>query len=62
MKTFQTTLQIILLVLSGLSLMLIIKQVLESNYSTNHLYLILIFCLPVLLCFVLSASLLSQKK
>lgn len=62
MKTFQTTLQIILLVLSGLSLMLIIKQVLESNYSTNHLYLILVFCLPVLFCFALSASLLSQKK
>lgn len=62
MKTFQTTLQVILLILSGLSLMLIIKQVLESNYSTNHLYIIIAFCMPVLFCFVLSASLLSQKK
>jgi len=62
MKTFQTTLQVILLILSGLSLMLIIKQVLESNYSTNHLCLIIVFCLPVIFCFVLSASLLSQKK
>jgi hypothetical protein len=62
MKTFQKTLQIILLSISGLSLILIIKQILQSNYSTNHLCLIILFCLPVLACFGISASLLTQKK
>lgn len=62
MKTFQKTLQVVLFTLSTLTLILIFNQILESNYSTNRLILVMFFCLPICLSFAISLNLLLEKK
>lgn len=61
-KSIQTVFQFTLLITSGLALMLIAYRVLNTHYSNNNLIFIGIFTLPVVLSFIFSASLLSDKN
>lgn len=61
-KSIQTVFQFTLLIISGLALMLIAYQVLNTHYSNENLICIGIFSLPVALSFIFSASLLTDKN
>lgn len=57
-KLFQFT----LLILSGLALMLSCYQLATVNYETENFIAILIFNVPVLLAFILSANVIQENK
>lgn len=57
-KLFQFT----LLILSGLAIMLSCYQLATVNYETENFIAILIFNVPVLLAFILSAKLIKENK
>jgi hypothetical protein len=61
MKTIQTTFQTILLTVSFLALSAIAHKLLTVNYDKENLIAIIVFTIPVLLSFVLSATLLFKK-
>lgn len=61
-KSIQTFFQFTLLILSGLALMLSSYQLATVNYETENFIAILIFNVPVLLSFILSANLIQENK
>lgn len=61
-KSIQTVFQFTLLILSGLMLMLSCYQLVTVNYPTYNFIAILVFNVPVLLAFILSATLIKENK
>jgi len=61
-KTIQTVFLSILFVLSGYALAMIIFLVFNKNYSHENLIYILFFTIPVLMAFIFSGFLISEKK
>ncbi len=62
LKTIQTVFLSILLIFSFLALGQIFYLLLTRNYDSSNLIAIIVFSFPVLLSFILSGSLLINRK